>query len=453
VENSRRSDGELQEFRGLVARIKRGDCVLVLGPGIAVRVDDPERRPLEELLAEELLANAGATGPATLRTAADLYFHHVEMHEILEFTVRDFYEREATTPTDFHRDLAALPFRLCVSASPDNLMFRAFEDAGKAPQRSYYDFHGPVAAKLQAPTVEQPLLYHLFGHCDDPASLVLTERDLIEFLIAVVKETPPVPDQVRSILADEAVSFLFLGFGFQNWYLRVLLQALKVYDRRSKTLAFENKKFFDDPDHERAVAFFADRRIDFRSLRWEDFARQLRTTYEAETQRSPTPSARTAPPLATAPVSRGPKAFVSYASEDRAAVEELAAQLEARGIDVWQDTQDLRAGDNWDNTLKDVIRRRVDYMIVVQTPAMTSRVEGVFHREIETALQRQNDMGEVDGQRLRFLIPVRIGPCNVLSALRNAHVIDVGAPAGIDALVASIDEDWQRRLALKRSVA
>jgi len=426
--------------------------VLVLGPRLAVRADDPERRPLDELLAAELLASIGAEGPPNLRQAAEIYYRESHDREVLEITVRDFYEREAPATTPFHRDLAALPFRLCITVSPDNLMFRAFEAAEKMPQEGHYNFREPATARLLAPSVEKPLVYHLFGHCQDPGSLVLTEGDLIEFLVAIIKGTPPVPDQVRSLLADESASFLFLGFGFHNWYLRVLLQVMNVYGRRSKALAFEDEQFFGHPEHEQATAFFTDRLIEFRQLQWEAFAKQLRETYEAS-PRGATTGATAAAPRRIAPAvsaatpatsAQGnvPKAFVSYASEDRDAVEELAAQLESRGIDVWQDKQDLRAGDNWDKTLKDVISRRVDYVIVVQTPAMTSRIEGVFHREVEAALLRQGNMAD-----FRFVLPIRMGDCPMLRALEHVHAIDISAPEGVDALMTSIEEDWQRRLA------
>jgi hypothetical protein len=73
------SDAERRELRGLVERIKRGDCVLVLGPRVAIQPDDRQRRPLDEVLAEELLASLGASenvagGPPSLRRAADLHY-------------------------------------------------------------------------------------------------------------------------------------------------------------------------------------------------------------------------------------------------------------------------------------------------------------------------------------------------------------------------------------------
>ena len=48
-----------------------------------------------------------------------------------------------------------------------------------------------------------------------------------------------------------------------------------------------------------------------------------------------------------------------------------------------------------------MIRKRADYVIVVQTHNMASRIEGVFNAEIDEALKTQREM-----PRLRFVIPV-----------------------------------------------
>ena len=452
MENERKNEDELRELRGLVEQIKTGDCVLVLGPRVAVRPNDPDRRPLDELLARQMLdsigvsAGEGSAAAPSLRRAAEL-FARQKAARVLRVTAKDFYAQEVGSTTDFHRDLAALPFRLCISASPDSLMLTAFEKAGKSPQRHHYNFRRDVTPlrsdPLHSATPQKPLVYHLFGLHEDPDSLVLTEGDLIQFLIAVVKGVPPVPDQVRSVLAEELTSFLFVGFGFHHWYLRVLLHVMGVYSH-SGGIAFEDPQFFDLPEHEEAVGFFADRSIDFRPLRWEAFAKQLRETYEAE-----------APPkrAAASAAADAPLAFLSYASEDGTWVDGFAADLEARGIRVWQDRQKLRAGDQWETALNSVIEKQVDYVIVVQTPAMKARVEGVFHAEIEAAQKRQARFGEFEGQQLRFLIPVKVGRCESLSSLSRFHVLNVSDDGAIDLLAVSIKEDWQRRAGRKISAA
>jgi len=435
---------EFNELRGLVERIRRGDCVLVLGPRASFRPGDPERKPLDERLAAELIAAAGLTqqpGQLSLGHAADLYYRERQDRDELELAVREFFLRETGATTDFHRDLAKLPFRLCVSASPDTLMSTAFKEAGKSPQTGYYSFRPSSPPRLASPTVDRPLVYSLFGHHDEPSSLVLTEGDLIEFLVAIVKGVPAVPDQVRSILADPDASFLFLGFGFHNWYLRVLLHVLKAYGHVNKSFAFEDKQFFEHPDREQAVGFFSNRRIDFRPIRWELLAQHLRQKYEELAPRA-TAGASHAEAAAREDT---PKVFLCYASEDRTDVDALGDALEARGIRVWQDVRQLRAGDNWARQLIQVIETQVHYVVVVQTVAMTTADEGWFRLEIDAALQRNRMMGERDGQRFRFLIPVRLGECGYLSSLADHHVIDVNDDTGHDQLAASIMEDWKRR--------
>jgi hypothetical protein len=103
VDESGQNDAERRELRGLVERIRRGDCVLVLGPRLAVRAGDPDRRPLDELLAYDLLASLSEQGklasqsPVSLRRAADLHYRERQDREDLELAVQDFYAREATS--------------------------------------------------------------------------------------------------------------------------------------------------------------------------------------------------------------------------------------------------------------------------------------------------------------------------------------------------------------------
>jgi len=111
VEDSGQIDNERRELRGLVERIRRGDCVLVLGPRLAIRADDPDRRPLDELLACDLLAslseqgNLASQSPVSLRRAADFHYRLRQDRVELELTVQDFYAREATSTTDLIGDV------------------------------------------------------------------------------------------------------------------------------------------------------------------------------------------------------------------------------------------------------------------------------------------------------------------------------------------------------------
>jgi hypothetical protein len=432
------------ELRMLLKLIKRESCVLVLGPRIAVRASDPRGPTLDEVLIAKLhgsLTNSPAEKPSSLHAAAELHYKEYGTTR-LELEVEDFYSTEREATTEFHRDLAKLPFRLCISASPDNMMLNAFKGVPKRPQMDYYPFQDNKRGKnaaLVAATVERPIVYHVFGHHEEGASLVLREADIIDHLVQIIKGEPPIPDQVRSVLKESGGSFLFLGFGFHNWYLRVLLKVLEVYGPGDK-IAFEDDGFFDLPEGKHAIAFFSgdrDRRIDFRHLHWDTFARQLRENYEEGLPAVAAPAAPTVP--------NAPLAFLSYASEDYEVVDQLQQNLESSGINIWRDKQNLRAGTRWKSALQAVIKKQADYVIVVQTSSMTKAISGVFNWEIEEARQREAEMGAFGDQKLSFLLPVMADDCPVLSSLEEFHRIDVRNPEGMNRLVQSIKQDWEIR--------
>ena len=174
-------------------------------------------------------------------------------------------------------------------------MLNAFKGVPKRPQMDYYRFQDNKRGKnaaLVATTVERPIVYHVFGHHEEGASLVLREADIIDHLVQIIKGEPPIPDQVRSVLKEFGDSFLFLGFGFHNWYSRVLLKVLKCTVTTTSRLPSKILSFFDLPEHPQTTKFFSgDRLIDFRHLHWEQFARELRQTYEEGCARRRDPSA------------------------------------------------------------------------------------------------------------------------------------------------------------------
>jgi hypothetical protein len=84
---------------------------------------------------------------------------------------------------------------------------------------------------------------------------------------------------------------------------------------------------------------------------------------------------------------------------------------------------------------------------VLQSPRMLDKPESYFWREINFALERQNDFGP----GFRFIIPVLLEahPELPLSNLRDLHRIDLTAPDGVDALAQTIMDDWRKRRTIR----
>ena len=429
---------QIQHFRALSRRINLGNCVLVLGPGASTDLTEEKQIPLSVKLARELASDQRVSCTKDLncndlRHVGQVLFELDRNIDILQERVIEFYGGFANKTTEFHRNIAALPFRLCITTTPDDFLYNAFEEAEKSPIRHFYNFRKPQTIQLPEPTINRPLVYHLYGHLDRPESLVITENDLIDFLVNIIRDEPQFPPSIRAKLSLQEITCLFVDLGFKNWYLRVLLRVFGLFGHAQMSVALENPEFFAQSiQHQTTVYFSASKTIQFRQdSQW--FAKKLRETYDSlpECGREPAPQV---PPDA-------PRVFLSYASEDQVVVDQLAEKLNCASIAVWQDKQHLRIGDNWEQALMQVINKQVDYVIVVQTSNMTQQIEGYFYEEIEEALRRKKRIKK----DVLFLLPVQIGDVKVLPILEEIHSHRVDTDKGFNALVKAIGEDWERR--------
>jgi hypothetical protein len=420
--------------------IRNDACILLLGPGVAFDPEDRNSTPLSiklaQVLAGQLNSTSEAMGEGYLTHVAPMYQRENDRVS-LELEVEDFYRSYAGRTTDVHRRLAALPISLCIDLTPAGLMSKAYDEAGKTPVRDFYGSDKGQAISLIVFTPRRPLVYELFGSLDDSASLLLTENDLLDFLVNVAKNTPSLPKDLTSRFSDPKTSFLFLGFGFQHWYLRILLHVLKADgDRKNLSLALEDAAFFEHPEQPQTALFYSDQhRIQFRYASWQAFTEELSHRFHNEVQSQPE-----RPTPATAPTD-APTVFLCHCSEDAEAVEAISAKLQHLGVNTWVDRQNLRGGDHWDRLLGKAIHEWVDYVIVLETPAMLSRTESYYYKEIDLALERARGFR----QGARFIFPAQLEACERLEELAHLQRTDLILPNGLEKLVQVIRDDWTLR--------
>jgi hypothetical protein len=151
-----------------------------------------------------------------------------------EFSERLGYPRFDTEPVNPLLILAEFPLPIYLTTSYHNFIEMALKRAGKEPRTEICRWHKGLESIPSAfdedyqPSKETPLVYHLHGFDAHPASLVLTEDDHLEFLVAISQNvgrgTDPIPRRVRQAMADS--SLVLLGYGLRNWDFRVLFWGL-----------------------------------------------------------------------------------------------------------------------------------------------------------------------------------------------------------------------------------
>lgn len=378
-----------EDWNTLIYTITQGNCILMLGPDASAEQIDGQWQPLTEQLSQELFnllepdlqANIEPTNFAQVAQ----YYELSKKRNALNAKIHFFYKDKHNAPNDLYAKLAALPFHLTLTSTPDVKFFEALQQARKDPVFDCYNFRGQKRMMAHEGTVERPLVFHLYGVLTEPGSLVLTEIDLIDFLAAVIGKNPPLPLNILSQLRDPNKSILFLGFGFKHWYLRILLHVLQGRDKESGSFALEQCVPGNLAEFRQTILFFSRSRYNIQICEQElfGFVNELRQRYETH--------------IASAGTNRympsGPTLFLCCADEQSEYAANLSEQLDAAGFRIWQTT---REDTLTETDLERAIHDEIDYVVVLQSLALTAQCEGSFDekrgRQEQTQLQEQWDL-------------------------------------------------------------
>lgn len=131
---------------------------------------------------------------------------------------------------DPYRVMAALRLKVYVTTSWTSFLEDALKEHGRDPVTISFPWNKSAEKKLPTvpePTLQRPLVYHLYGRLDEPWSLVLSEDDYFAWLSAwnYSRQSNKIPPSLRKALT--ARSLLFLGFSLGHWDFQVVFQGIK----------------------------------------------------------------------------------------------------------------------------------------------------------------------------------------------------------------------------------
>ncbi len=300
------------------------------------------------------------------------------------------------------RKLATIqPLRLFISTTVDSLLANAL---GSPADHVFAYAPNAVLSDIPRDYIRSPnrVVFQLFGKISALPESALIDEETLEFIWKLHEESmSPRLANLFDELRDKHL--LLIGTAHPDWLARFFIR-----------LASGNRHYSGSDAREFVVdgAVVADARLrDFlenfspqtRSFGVADpidFVDQLAEKWDAFPDK---PSAAKADSHAMpAAAAKPPAVFVSYASQDREAVERLQGTLGSAGLDVWFDKGRLESGDPW----WPVIDRNIaacDVFVPVISANTNKRDEGVFIREWNRALERLRDM---DKTTARFIHPV-----------------------------------------------
>jgi hypothetical protein len=440
-------------WTNLVTSLRHGQCVLLLGPEIPAETTSAADPPpiagdlsyteaLTARLASELEDDNRRVSGSTLAAVAQQYEDAEGFGpNTMRALAAQFYMSAAHRPSDVHRSLALLPFSLIVTTCHDDLMTHALRDSGKKPLVCRYHLRGDRHDNPEfdpSQVSDEPVVYHLFGTAQEPRSLVLSENDVMDFLISVVSERPPLPNSLSSMLKRRDQSFLFIGFGIKQFHLRVLLKvlvrALELH-RTGSAVATESLRSLSEGEREQTILFYQ------RGTRVEVEDADIRAFLPELTERLKAAGGvvTQAPPLGPRP-----HVFISYAREDSELAHRVCHILRVSNFAPWLDKASLMGGDVWDRRIRDQLEA-TDYVLVLCTPSLSKKTDSYVNKEIALARSRALEV------RGNFLIPLRTSELDPedriqeLSAYQEMVLRLEHFDEDMAKVVSTLRRDYQRR--------
>ncbi|MBE2209563.1 MAG: toll/interleukin-1 receptor domain-containing protein [Saprospiraceae bacterium] len=411
-------------WQNLLRSVDNNECILVLGPETAAIERDGHRVSLPTLLALHLADAVRArnpqaalvddTNPAYVaKTLEDAIFaqevaknpnySRENARDALAGIINDFYAQYSFRDFPVYAQLAKMSFHFIVETNPAPFLAQALDDENKFGAKcEYYHYANPShnnSIKIQENEIrpDAPLVYHLFGATEQPASMVVTERDQLAFLDAVLQKenTASIPSSVAIHFTSGKErqqfdkTFVFLGFDFNQWHLRLILHLIGRYQRQKETYALQNPGNLHD-----LTAFFYRNNFDVRFV--DTPAERFLADFDHALQQPRTPKAQQSSQL---------KVFLMYDPADEAEKNALDTQLNplrrTEFIQTWDESQML-AGAEREREIAGRIAEADIILLLITANFFHS--DDIYDKYLRAALQRHHSKQSV-------VIPLLIKSC------------------------------------------
>lgn len=246
------------------------------------------------------------------------------------------------------------PFQLFVTTTFDSFLARSLNQkrfGGNLKTRvlSYSPSEVQDVPPADFKSSGLPIVYHLLGKVFATPAYAVTHEDLVEFFHSLQSET-----RSPKILFDELnrKNLLILGSRFSGWLTRFLIRMSKAQrlSTGGKSDYLADAEVSGDPSLVMFLKHFCRATKIFTSGNAVEFVAELHRRWVGRHGDNP---ARATPPVEGAQADVEPGAvFLSYASEDLAAAEKIKQALDAAGVDVFLDREELHAGEDWEMKLR-----------------------------------------------------------------------------------------------------
>lgn len=287
-------------------------------------------------------------------------------------------------------------FKYYISTAIDDLLVDAIRNERHLTEGELNVINYSLVKKAIKHVKHTVTIFRLMGSMNDLTNYAIDEEKMLEHIFSISSREYHDHPQIKELIDKiKDKIFLFIGCDFPDWFMRFLMRILTnrrlnnigfkdyVINKSSKHpeklmdfLAYCGKDFvvINNGDSHNAIAF-----IDQLYLQWIDkIEKSQKARFEGTV-------------------------FISYYNKDLEKAIYLKEQLEAEGIKIWLDKNDLEAGKHKDNIEK-VIMNKCDIFVPIISNWILDKPK-CYARKVEwKAAEQRYDVDKHRGKRF-IVIP------------------------------------------------
>lgn len=323
---------------------------------------------------------------------------NVKTYEILN-SLRDA-QGQLPVPEPLRKLATIEPLRLFVSTTVDSLLAKAL---GVPADHVFAYAPNSVLADVPRDYSRSPhrVVFHLFGRISGIPDSALIDEETLEFIWKLHEES--MSGRLANLFDElRTKRLLLIGNAHPDWLARFFVRLSRrdrLYSGNEAREFVADGAVVADIHLRDFLENFSPQTKSFGVANPIEFVDQLAEKWDAFTDKPAVSEVH-----ASVMTAKPPAVFVSYASQDFAAVERLQSGLGSAGLDVWFDKGRLGSGDPWWPVIEQNIAT-CDVFLPVISSNTNRRDEGIFIREWNRALERLRDM---DRATARLIHPVII---------------------------------------------
>lgn len=253
----------------LAKAIKADQCVLFLGPNILTARQNNQIMTFNEMLSDYIVALFDENTYYDKNMKGSLSYVSQILTNNEDYVAGDqgraakvLYDRlcrDGAIDTKLHEKLAELPFKLIINTNPDEILPEILNSTKVGSCVTSYYTTDVLGEKPVIPQNLEgaSLHYNLLGSIYKPTSIQVSESQLINFTTCIISGNPSLDNAVR-LHFNSNTYYLFLGFDFDEWYMKLVVAMVlavvkksgegRAYSTVSSQRAFSssNKEFYED---------------------------------------------------------------------------------------------------------------------------------------------------------------------------------------------------------------